>query len=368
MKICSPQLGISPTSSLGGEVYDYYTLKGFALSNFKVFVYLPRDRYYDNSLPNFYVKYSFIKHMFPPIIFSIICLPYLLKTYKKEKFDVLRIHSPRYLGLAGILFHLFHPDVPILTSAVNPQASKLLYLVEKMIYRISSKIIVQSDYMKKRLQKSFKIEPKKIAVTFGGQLEFKKNYRKIPSEAKKIRKDEKVLLFMGIMDKRKNAIFLVDVIDKVIKVNPKIKLVLIGDGEQKKLIQQKLKEKKLLSHCIFRNSAYGEEKCYWLSRMDIFVLPSLEEGFGIAVTEAMSFGKPVVVSNIEPFKEIIKNNIDGYTLPLKLSIWIEKLVVLIDNKELRSGIGKKAKNKVEKYFTWQRTYDLNAKIIKEITD
>jgi len=366
LKICSPQLGVSPNSSLGGEIYDYETLKGYTKKNIKVYVYLPKGKIYDRKLKNYYVTYSLFKHVFPPILYSLLCLPYLFRTYRKEKFDILRIHSPRFLGLAGLIFHIYHPEVPILASAVSPKPSKTLFFIEKAIYKISTKIIVQSEYMRMMLQESFNIPDKKIAVTYGGQKILSKSFSIQPAEAKLIDKSDKILLFMGVIISRKNPIFLIDVFKKTLVSVPNLKLVFIGKGKQESEIKKKVIGNKLGDKVIFIDQAYGEEKAFWFNRMNIFLMPSKDEGFGLALIEAMSIGKPAIVSNIPPFKEIIKNGEDGFTLPLNSSVWANCIVKVLTKKNLNKRISIESKRKINKLFSWKRTYDLNMEAIKEI--
>lgn len=366
MKICSPQLGISPNSSLGGEIYDYQTLKGLTLSGVQVFVYLPKNRAFDKNLKNFYVEYCFATHIFPPWIYSFICLPYLIRTYKKERFDVLRIHSPRFLGMAAIIFHLVYPDVPILTSSVTVDSSPVFYPIEWLVFKISRGVVVQSKYMKNFLARKYDVDEGKISVTYGGQgiLDVKPSN---PTESLKLKSNDKILLFMGVLVKRKNPIFLVNVFRESKKNIPNLKLVIIGSGPEKGSLVKSLKRSDLLEDTIFINSAYGPDKIFWFNKMDIFVLPSLDEGFGLSVTEAMSHAKPVITTNKAAFKEIITNTKDGYTLPLNSKLWAKTIFNLIKSPPLSKRIGAAAKETVEEKFNWEKTFRLNYEVLKNIT-
>lgn len=367
MKICSPQLGISSNSSLGGEIYDYQTLKGFTKKGVKVFVYLPKNRPYDKSLKNFKVDYCFMTHIVPPWIYSFLCLPYLFKTYKKQKFDILRIHSPRFLGLAAIIFHLFYPKVPILASQVTVDASPIFFPIEWLTFRISKSIIVQSYYMKNLLITKYRVDPGKINVTYGGHLPPKETTRKVAPEAKNFKPNDPVILFMGVLIKRKNPVFLIDILKQCQKKIPKLKLVIIGDGPEKLNIKNKLIEKKLENSVIVIKSAYGSEKAYWLYRMNIFLMPSHDEAFGLSVTEAMSFAKPVITSNRAAFKEIITNGKDGFTIPIEdKEKWVDVIVRLIQSSKLSKEIGINAQNTVQNKFNWQKTYNLNFKVARKL--
>ncbi len=366
IKICSPQLGISPFSLLGGEVYDYQTLKGFTKKGIEVFVYLPKGKQFDRKLKSFHITYSTFSHIFPQIIYSFICLPYLFKLYKKERFDILRIHSPRFLGFAGIIFHSFYPNVPILSSAVTVDDSRVYFLLEKWVFLHSKAIIVQSEYMKKRLIKRFAIPQSKIKITLGGQLEGKKSWIKKPKEAQQLN-DQIILFYMGSLTKRKNPLFLIDLFKLCKDKLNNLKLVVIGSGNLEAEFKKRLMKNNLEKDVIMIKSAFGMEKNYWLSRMDVFVFPSLDEGFGLAVTEAMSFGKPVVASDRAAFKEIITNQKDGFTLPLNdQKKWVKVITKLIKNPVYKNKIGKLAKIKIKSKFNWQKTYNLNKKVIEEM--
>lgn len=367
MKICSPQLGLSPNSSLGGEIYDHQTLKGFSRKGVKVFVYLPKNRPYDHTLKNFNVEYCFITHIVPPWIYSFFCLPYLFRTYKREKFDILRIHSPRFLGFAAIIFHYFYPNIPIMSSQVTVDASFIYYPIEWLTFRISKKIVVQSEYMKNLIIKKYGISSNKIVATFGGQLQSPKKSHILPKGAKDIKPAIPVILFMGVLIKRKDPVFLLDILKKCKENIPNLKLVIIGSGPEKKIIIKKAKDNNLENDVVLIDFAYGEDKAYWLSRMDIFVMPSRDEAFGLAVTEAMSNAKPVITSNRAAFEEIINNGNNGFTLPLeKKEQWSQTIVKLIQTPSLSKKIGINAKKTVQEKFSWEKTFNLNFKVAQEM--
>ena len=113
LKICSPQLGLNPNSDLGGEVHDHFVLQSLAKNGHKIFIYLPKDRPYQRH-HNIIVARAPIKHI-PAILFNFLVIPYLFRTYKKEKFDILRVHNPYFVGLGALIFKIFHPQVPIAT-------------------------------------------------------------------------------------------------------------------------------------------------------------------------------------------------------------------------------------------------------------
>jgi len=89
--------------------------------------------------------------------------------------------------------------------------------------------------------------------------------------------------------------------------------------------------------------------------LDIYVAPSLEESFGVAVLEASACNKPVVVSNVGGLPEVVDNGITGFIVepmnPNDLATAIEKLV---RNPSLRLEMGRKGREKVFEEYEWNK--------------
>ena len=82
----------------------------------------------------------------------------------------------------------------------------------------------------------------------------------------------------------------------------------------------------------------------YLSQMDIFILPSLSEGLGVAIIEAMAAGKCVIASNIDGIKELVLNNKTGLLIEPRNSDEIyNKIKWCLDNKKEALAIGQIAK-------------------------
>ena len=116
---------------------------------------------------------------------------------------------------------------------------------------------------------------------------------------------------MGIYIYRKGFDILIKAFAKVKELyggQENLYLALIGAGEEKENYSALSKE---LNIKIIMPDKFVKDVREWLWACDIFVMPSREEGFSIALLEALAAGLPVIVSDIEPFTEIIspeKNN------------------------------------------------------------
>jgi glycosyltransferase involved in cell wall biosynthesis len=89
--------------------------------------------------------------------------------------------------------------------------------------------------------------------------------------------------------------------------------------------------------------------------MDLLLLPSVREGFGLAVAEAMACGLPVVASDCSAIPELIDEGKGGFLCPVgDINAFAEKINLLADSPKLRSEMGEYNRTKVEKMFTLDR--------------
>lgn len=92
----------------------------------------------------------------------------------------------------------------------------------------------------------------------------------------------------------------------------------------------------------------------YYQQSDVFVLPSLCDSFGMVVTEAMSAGLPVIISENTGARELVRNGVDGFVVPVRNAIAIcDKLKWLYENRELTRMMGKQAMDRVREY-SWDR--------------
>lgn len=105
-----------------------------------------------------------------------------------------------------------------------------------------------------------------------------------------------VIGHVGVFCPPKNHLFIVDVFNEYIKMQPNAKLLLVGDGPLRKKVQEYVSAKNLNNYVIFTGAQYNVDKYY--SAMDAFLFPSIFEGFAMAIVEAQSFGVPCLTSDI----------------------------------------------------------------------
>ncbi|HUS51298.1 MAG TPA: glycosyltransferase, partial [Candidatus Paceibacterota bacterium] len=207
--ICSPQLGISPESNLGGEVYDREIINEMCNQGVKVITILPKKKPFipHKNLKVYYLPFS---HIWPPYLFNLFIIPWLFWLYKKEKFKILRVHSPYFIGIGAFIFRFFYSQVPLVANYYHLEENICLFhLINKLLIKKWNLIMTISQFSKKDIIKKYKIKPSKIKVSYCGinsRLRFKKKNKTLIN--KYGAKGKKILLFLGNLSRRKNISFL----------------------------------------------------------------------------------------------------------------------------------------------------------------
>jgi len=184
---------------------------------------------------------------------------------------------------------------------------EFFYFIDSFINKMANKIVCVSNAVKKFYIKKEKINKGRIDVIYNGiDLEyFKTDVKNDFRESYRISQDKKIITTIANFTKQKGYSCLLKAAEKVSDEYSDVMFVWVGNGalfEQIKdeIIQAGLKEKVLLTGVV-------DDVRPILSGSDLFVLPSLWEGFGLVFLEAMAFGLPIVASAADGICEILKN-------------------------------------------------------------
>lgn len=146
------------------------------------------------------------------------------------------------------------------------------------------------------------------------------------------------ICYIGRPSYQKNTFFLVDVVKGVHEVCPELKFKLLGVGYYSPDLEQ-LKDmihQNGLEEVIELLPWLGHEETLAYVKNSLFYLTvSLYEGLPLAVIEAMSLGKAVIASDVLGNRDCVRNGYNGFLLPLDQHIFVEKVVELYRNVQLR---------------------------------
>lgn len=119
----------------------------------------------------------------------------------------------------------------------------------------------------------------------------------------------------------KNHMFLLDVFSEIYKQNPKARLLLIGDGELRFSIEQKIQSMHLDDVITLAGARSDVQDC--LQAMDVFLFPSLFEGLGIVAIEAQASGLPCIVSDSIPQEVKMSELLTFVSLKESIAYWAQ---------------------------------------------
>jgi len=152
-------------------------------------------------------------------------------------------------------------------------------------------------------------------------------------------------IYVGRLVFYKNVEVLIRAVQLIKKTIPNIKLIIVGGGPQRNLLEDLAKELDVESNVDFRGYVSSEEKTKLVTQSNALVFPSLCEGFGLVILESFAHNKPVLVANIRPMSDIVTHNVTGYVLdPHNEEVWAEHMLRLIKEPEKVTLMGKNANN------------------------
>lgn len=168
-------------------------------------------------------------------------------------------------------------------------------------------------------------------------------------------RDKKVIGILGRLAVQKGHTFLLDAMADVVLAMPDTVLVIIGDGPEREPLEAQAEALGLSEHIRWLGSMHQEEAWSLFSVMDVFVMPSLFEGFGLTAAEAMAAGLPVVGSQVDGLSEVIEDGVTGYLVsPSDRQALAHFLIHLLNNPYLTIQFGKNSHERVRRYFSLEQ--------------
>jgi L-malate glycosyltransferase len=135
-----------------------------------------------------------------------------------------------------------------------------------------------------------------------------------------------------------------------------IKLLIVGKGTKENVYKNLVKQLNIEQDTVFTGYVNPEDVNQYQNMINIFVALSLQESFGVSVLEAGACEKPVVVTNIAGFKEIVESEKTGLFVPTcnvqETARAIEKLIL---DPGLGVSMGKNGRERVKTYYNWNAT-------------
>ena len=291
---------------------------------------------------------------------------YFLKRFKQLPRDTIVIESEFYFYnffLTNWLIKLWRRDLRILAQICQVPDILLLNSKARWIRRImmfaflrrADGVAVLSQSQKEQMVKLGARRERTHVVYIAGQ-----SFEKLGQHRKKKKQDRWRIICVAHIRPRKGQKVLIEAL-KYLRDIP-FEAIFVGgtkdeeyESEVRMLIEKYAMEKEVR----FTGLLEGKDLAMAYVESDIFVLPSYHEPYGIVVQEAMSFGLPVVASNVDGIPEQVTAGTEGFLVPpgdpVALAEALRKIIVDI---ELYEAMGQRARQRASELPTWDEVCDL----------
>lgn len=258
------------------------------------------------------------------------------------------------IPVAGTIHHPITMDRQIAIDAADSLKLNLLtrrwyhfLSMQKKVSRLLDPIIVVSESTKRDVSKDFRIPPERMELVYHGiDIE---QWRPKPEIQ---RADNKLIAIASADVPLKGLIYLIEAYAVLLKERPDLELTVIGSLREG-LTKKRLIKLGILDKVKFVSGISDEEISDLYAGSTIAVTPSVYEGFGYPVGEAMSSGMAVVSTTGGSLPEVVGDA--GLLVPPKdPGALASAIAKLLDNPELRAELGEKARARIVTQFNWPR--------------
>jgi len=211
-----------------------------------------------------------------------------------------------------------------------------------------------SKYSSERIVQFYGVDKAQIRIVPNGvdtqRFKPSEGYEKIKRQ---IGIDSKLcVLFVGRLIPRKGLTFLVEAAKNIVKEYSQTIFLIVGDGPLKKHLISQLERMNLSGNFVLLGDVNEKVLPALYNCADVFVLPSIQEGQGIALLEAQATSKPVVAFDVGGVREAVLDKETGLLMKPDCNELANSIIKLLSSLSLREKMGSKGRKFIEDNFSW----------------
>ncbi|MBU1087430.1 MAG: glycosyltransferase [Candidatus Omnitrophica bacterium] len=287
--------------------------------------------------------------------YDLLVLMKITKFIKKNRFDIIHTHL-----IDADIFGFFAArlaGVPVVLSTKHNtdnfrKTKSLAVFLDSLIANLSNRIIAVSNSVRDFMVKYQKISPSKITVVRNG-IDFKKflsgNDKSKIREKLNLNSQAFIVGTVARFDEQKGHIYLVEAIPRILDKINNVYFLFVGEGVLRQQIENRVKMLNIENNVKFFNAIDNVSDV--LHSLDLFVLPSVWEGFGLVLLEAQAAEVAVIASDIDGIKEVIEDGETGILVPPANSeVLADRIIQVLSDKNLRNRLSVNGQNSVKERF------------------
>jgi glycosyltransferase involved in cell wall biosynthesis len=296
------------------------------------------------------------------------CFWKILKYFKQIKPILVHTHL-MHGDLYGIAAARCAGIKNIISSKHNDDTFRLrqpLKMINYVLNRNTAKIITISDWIARFTENEEGAAREKIRTIYYGIEPVQTSSDRTALRASLNMGSEDVVVgIIARLVEQKGHRYLIDAFAKAIMEKDRMRLLIVGSGVLEGELKTQVQRKNLEAQVLF--TGYRSDTVALLNAIDIFAHPSLWEGFGLSVLEAMNMGKPVVATSVSALPELIKDTVTGFLVPPQDAAALSKaLLKLASNPALRQQMGASGQKRCRKYFSVERMIQETRSLYAEV--
>jgi glycosyltransferase involved in cell wall biosynthesis len=272
-------------------------------------------------------------------------VPKIRRLIRNEKYDIVHFHTKRAHALSPWLPHGANRPRYVVTRRMDYPQAKNWYTRYLYNHSVDAVIAISRPIADVLIRAG--VEAEKIRVIHSGidAARFTETARESATD-----RDAPIIGTVAHLEARKGQRYLLEAARLLKTQGYTFKLALAGDGSLQQVLEQMAQSLGLAQEVTFLGFISDVPK--FLAGLDIFVLPSLYEGLGVAALEAMAAGKAVIASRVGGLAELVNDSETGFLVsPGDAQELAAAMAKLIRDKHLRAAFGQRGAARVREQFT-----------------
>jgi phosphatidylinositol alpha-1,6-mannosyltransferase len=269
--------------------------------------------------------------------------------------SVAYINHPNLAAL-GLMLRTVRPSMPYIIATYGSDAWEHLPTGRRLGLRYATKVTALTQFTAKRLSDLNGVAAHKIELHPPAlEPEF------VIGDGHGIRsqfpRGAKLLLTVSrlVSSERKGVDNVIQALPKLLRACPETHYLVVGDGDDSARLRGLARMNRVFDRVHFVGTKVGAELSSYYDACDVYVMPSLLEGFGVVFIEAMAFGKPVVGGKHGGTVDLIEDGRTGFLVEHgNLPKLIEVLATLLKDNQRRKRIGEAARRCVNQEYSFER--------------
>ncbi len=278
--------------------------------------------------------------------------------YSSDIAGILAARMSRARVVAHIVGHNFLVTEERGILRLRKQCLSWLY---RFIYRWADAVIAVSQAVKDdlALRRGVRVPPAKITViphsVWEPDLEISREHIAQARQRLAIREDAILCVTMGNLIPIKGHHYLLKGMQQLVRSIPSLRCVLIGDGPQRRALEQETARLGLNGHVIFAGALEGRLRNAVMHLSRVVVLPSLSEGLPVTLLEAMALAKPIVTTDVGGNREAVEDGVTGLLVPPRDSQALASAIGrLVSDEAFATRLGQTGRSRFQERFSLDR--------------